>query len=79
MKEFNEYRQYLTRIKLQIDKILRQQEVGKALCSGARDCAGLCCWAGRCGGERTRRLGAEPAQGTELGTGSRAMCRHTQG
>ncbi|KAL2296751.1 hypothetical protein Nmel_014797 [Mimus melanotis] len=27
-KEFNEYRQYLTRIKLQLEKILRQQEEG---------------------------------------------------
>ncbi|XP_066186565.1 fibrous sheath-interacting protein 2 [Sylvia atricapilla] len=77
-KEFNDYRHYLTRIKLQIEKILGQQEVGKTLCSGARDCAGLCCWAGLCSEERTPRLGAEPAQGAELGTGSRAMCRHTQ-
>lgn len=74
-KEFNDYRHYLTRIKLQSEKILGQQEVGK-VCSGAWDCAGLCCWARLCSEERTLGLGAEPAQGAELGTGSRATCRH---
>lgn len=37
MKDFNEYRHYLTRLKLEAEQILGQQEVGKAGCSGAQD------------------------------------------
>ncbi|XP_019466694.1 fibrous sheath-interacting protein 2 [Meleagris gallopavo] len=32
LKEFNEYRQYLTRLKLEREKIKRQKEVGKTWC-----------------------------------------------
>ncbi|XP_031467896.1 fibrous sheath-interacting protein 2-like [Phasianus colchicus] len=36
LKEFNEYRQYLTRLKLEQEKIKRQEEVGKTWCWEAR-------------------------------------------
>lgn len=32
MKEFNEYRQYLIRLKLEAEKKFRQEEAGKAGC-----------------------------------------------
>ena len=34
--------------------------------------------AGRCGGERTTGLGAEPAQGAGVGTGRKATCSHAE-
>ena len=36
LKEFNEYRQYLTRLKLEREQTQRREEVGKAQCWQAR-------------------------------------------